>query len=284
MAIDPSRIAARSGACHRSAPFLLASALLISIGAPAAGAGFDPTSLEDLVLGSELIFHGVVEDVTHAGSEPIRPGSSGLPHTFVTFRIEQIFAGRTESSTLTLRFRGGIADDRAIHHYYSASPQFDVGDEDLLFVRDNGRRPVPLAGWNRGHLRIVEGGVEDHAGHRIVVDQTGRVRPLVRSRRSSSGDTDTCRAVQFDEVATVLEGVIARVHTAASIADLPLVSSEDPAAPFQATEPRPMPPPAPPEDDLAPRPTADPEVLALQANGFNPVLPPDEVERLEVIR
>lgn len=125
--------------------------------------------LRDLAQSADLVFRGVVLSKTYRESQAGRGLEGGIPHTFVTYRIDEVYAGAAAGRQITLRFEGGLhADGRRFTnnpHY----PLFDVQDEDVLFVVGNGQRSCPLVGCAAGRIRLIDGkalsddGFEYHA-------------------------------------------------------------------------------------------------------------------------
>jgi hypothetical protein len=122
----------------------------------ATAASLDRASASDLVRKAELIFLGSVLSVDYRNSDVEGPQHALLPHTFVTFRIDHAFKGRSEAGdVITLRFQGG-PDGRGRILTIPGVPLFEVNDRDLLFVQANGEAICPLVGWFQGRTRIID--------------------------------------------------------------------------------------------------------------------------------
>lgn len=133
---------------------------------------------------AELIFKGQVLSVEYRNSkpvplldpnthepvidpntgEPILVDGSDLPHTFVTYRIDDIYKGKVpigspDPCNVTLRVQGGLYmphdPNNAEILWVSDTPRFDTGDRDILLVRGNTAVICPLAGWADGRFRLV---------------------------------------------------------------------------------------------------------------------------------
>jgi hypothetical protein len=141
---------------------------LLAITVSAASASTQrPKTLDSLLVEAELIFSGTVLAIDHRESSIGAAEHVALPHTFVSYRVDHVLRGAaTVGSSITLRYLGGPASsDRILK--VSGVPEFEVGDQDLLFVRRNGISPCPLVGWEQGRFRIVRGGVFDEFGREI---------------------------------------------------------------------------------------------------------------------
>lgn len=177
---------------------------------------------------------------------------------------ERLFGGRTANGEYMVS---------------SAVPLFDVGERSIVFVRGNGAVKHPLVGWQQGRLRVVEGRVYSDDGrevqlsagefrlgarraleevytHRIagtdqVLDtRTARdLRPATTGVEDSSDSsaplapprpTPSAGAVTAEDFAAWLDQSVARAHSAAALAALPLVRSADPTARFVGPSFRPV--------------------------------------------
>lgn len=155
----------------------MASAFLLL--GPPLSAHFESTvDIPGMTLAADFVFKGVVMNVDYRTSEavpllgpdggpildedgnPAYADGSNIPHTFVTYQIEEIYKGPRASPTeLTLRFEGGSTSERdpdeRSYLLVEMYPLFKVGDRDILFVEGNSQDPCPLAGCQAGRLRIL---------------------------------------------------------------------------------------------------------------------------------
>lgn len=129
------------------------------------------TELDEAVRTAELVFEGEVISIEYAssmnngqgGPDPDADGTEDLgelPHTFVTYRISETFKGNYQEETVTLRLLGGIAPTPDPVDGYeitevSQYPQFDVGDQDILFMRGNTELGCPLDNCANGRFRML---------------------------------------------------------------------------------------------------------------------------------
>lgn len=129
------------------------------------------TELDDAVRNAELVFEGEVIRIEYAssrnngqgGPDPDADGAEDrgeLPHTFVTYRISENFKGNYQEETVTLRFLGGVdptphPDDGYEITEVSRYPEFDVGDQDILFMKGNTELGCPLDNCANGRFRIL---------------------------------------------------------------------------------------------------------------------------------
>lgn len=126
-----------------------------------------PVDASKAVDTAELIFTGHVVAMETATS------LDGLyPFTFVTFEIAEIIKGSVEGAELTLRFEGGDLEELEETVEVVGIPQFELGDEVLLFVRNNGKAACPLVGWWQGRFDFQP---HPATGERLLVDHRGRV-------------------------------------------------------------------------------------------------------------
>jgi hypothetical protein len=155
-----------------------------SIALTIAGIGFQPAAhghgsmgsneagkLASLMETANLVITGEVARVEYRNSKPSQKGEPSLPHAFVTYRIEDVFRGKTREENLTMRFVGG-PDGRGGFMDVSGVPLFQEGERDLLFVTGNGEKGCPLVACEWGRYRVYEHGVYNTKGSpvRAVVD------------------------------------------------------------------------------------------------------------------
>lgn len=116
------------------------------------------SDLKTLVEKSNLIARTRVAAVAY------RTGGPGnLPYTIVTFAVQSSARGEA-GKWLSLRFLGG-PDGRGHITEVSTSPVFQVGDEDILFINNNGQTSgCPLVDCMEGRFRVLKEAVYDGHG------------------------------------------------------------------------------------------------------------------------
>ena len=140
--------------------------LMLWVGLPVAGVRATtviPPTFDQLVNDAELIFQGTV---TASRSLWIGGGSERHIVTDVTFRIEDAIKGAPGKS-YTIRMLGGTVDGETIE--VSDTPEFKVGDRDILFVEHNGQQFVPLVGIMHGRFHVQT----DSGGRETVTKESG---------------------------------------------------------------------------------------------------------------
>lgn len=160
------------------------------LAASAVSAHLQPLSspLSALAGEAELVFQGTVVDVQYQTS------LEGLPHTFVTYQIEDVLKGQYRDKTITLRFIGGVKQegDKLRRLQVTGVPEFAKGAQDLLLVSGNEQRICPLVHCAEGRFRLEGGYVSDGAGNTLGRDSKGAIRfapnPNKMSAPEPSGD------------------------------------------------------------------------------------------------
>lgn len=120
------------------------------------------------VRGAEHIVLAQVTDVSYAMSKGDN-NSEVLPHTFVTYQILKVIKGnpRQANDKITLRFLGGRGNEATFMHP-SNYPLFDIGDQDVLFLRGNARNACPLLRCGEGRFRSIQGLLYSDKGHEVI--------------------------------------------------------------------------------------------------------------------
>lgn len=122
---------------------------------------------------ANLVFRGTVIEVDYRGSQA-KGRQRSLPHTFVTFEVEDVLHGNLNRRQFTLRFLGGKTEKGEIM-MTSTLPKFDVGDQDLVFVKGNGVSECPLVDCSKGRFRILNGLMYTEEGQQILQDAKGSI-------------------------------------------------------------------------------------------------------------
>lgn len=65
-----------------------------------------PREFKTMIDQADLVFRGVVTDVTYKNSTPTTPQSPSQPYTFVTYAIYEVLSGSYTDNSITLRFFG----------------------------------------------------------------------------------------------------------------------------------------------------------------------------------
>ncbi|HUG10873.1 MAG TPA: hypothetical protein VMM36_07655 [Opitutaceae bacterium] len=132
---------------------------------------------EELVNVSDCVVRAVVKSVR---SEFSRPGGKSIV-TYVELEVKEVITGNPPSP-LVLRMLGGRVGDKRM--VVSGAPEFVVGDEDILFIRDNGKVFNPLTALMHGRYPIAR----DKATGRGYMMRNNRA-PL-KGTREVSGKMD----------------------------------------------------------------------------------------------
>ncbi len=124
---------------------------------------------------ADLVFHGQVIDIAYARADATEMEPLGMPHMFITYRVDEVLHGSYSGRELTLRFLGGYDDEDHSYLGSNLTPRFDIGDEDILFVDDQARAACPLVDNHKGRLRVIEGRVYDDNGHSVRRGERGQL-------------------------------------------------------------------------------------------------------------
>lgn len=136
-----------------------------------------PPEFEELVNKSDYVVRATVKSVR---SEFSRPGSKMIV-TFVELDVNEVITGNPPQP-LVLRMLGGRMGDKRM--VVSGAPEFVVGDEDILFVKGNGKNFTPLTAMMHGRYPIAR----DEATGRGYVMRNNRA-PL-KDTKEVSGKMD----------------------------------------------------------------------------------------------
>ncbi len=111
-------------------------------------------NLQALTEESNLVVHGSVVGVEY---QTVTENGETVPQTRVTYAVTETIRGQADGQTVTLQFPGG-ADGMGGFLAVSGVPLFQKGEEDILFVKDNGEASdCPLVKCEFGRYRVSKG-------------------------------------------------------------------------------------------------------------------------------
>jgi hypothetical protein len=125
-----------------------------------------PPTFDQLVDQAQVIFHGTVTKVT---SEWVGEGAERHIVSYITFKVKDSLKG-SAGQNFTMRTFGGTVDGETM--MIGDGPTFQIGDEDILFVENNGSQVVPLVGIMHGRFHVRK----DASGREMVT--TNEDQPL----------------------------------------------------------------------------------------------------------
>lgn len=126
-----------------------------------------PDSLKTRVREAALIAYGQVVDIQYRTSVPTRAQPKGVPHTFVTYQIQEVLRGESPATRLTLRIPGG-ADGQGGAFMETTAPVFALGQTDVLFVKGGAISDCQLVDCVEGRFRVFENQVFNGWGVPVV--------------------------------------------------------------------------------------------------------------------
>lgn len=218
--------------------------------------------LNDMSQQADYVFKGSVLKVEYRKSEPSKSNPGGVPYTFVTYKVEQEYKNQFQKKEFTLKFLGGKMDEENIL-VASNTPLMDVGDTDILFVRNNTKSGCPLVGCEQGRFREISGLIFDNLGRSIVVTDEGAIEygqsvalPEVRENHFSDSMTLISEEVELENEADSIQSLedlgdnkgfrpdpayfgemvlqaVQKSHSSEELMNLPEVVTADPNKPFQ---------------------------------------------------
>ncbi|TAK51715.1 MAG: hypothetical protein EPO25_15775 [Gammaproteobacteria bacterium] len=156
-----------------------------------AGSHDEPTgALDALADQADLIVRGRVARIEYGMSVKTAADEMQVPFTYVTYAIDEVLKGSAaDGQSVTLRFLGGpIGNERIM--VVQGVPLFDVGDEDVLFVRGNGSHACPLVRCGDGRFRAIGDQMYSDDGFEVLLNPAGQP---VYGRRHRNATVDEHR-------------------------------------------------------------------------------------------
>ena len=124
-------------------------------------------TLKPLTAEASLIFFGKVAKIQYRNSEPTKEQPYGLPHTFVTYKVDKVLRGKAPKRSITLRIPGG-ADGQGGIYTDTSAPMFSRGQSDVLFVKGREIDECQLVGCVEGRFRVHQDQVFNAWGVPVV--------------------------------------------------------------------------------------------------------------------
>lgn len=219
-------------------------------------------NISSAIRSADFVFHAKVVDISYGMSKAGR-GYEVLPHTFVTFEMKKVLKGnpRQAQDRFTLRFLGGRAEQARFFHP-GEYPLFDLGDEEILFIRNNNKSGCPLVNCAEGRFRSISGRIYDDLGHQVVltkkqdvdfgvmeslpdvlthkVSQTTLIRRQVESDSEGKPEPGLPIGEQFstERFLGFLDAKVSSMYSREALDKWPLIKSADIREPFFVKLPR----------------------------------------------
>ena len=179
-------------------PFQLALAAACLVGSTSLATAAPAPDMRQLAGSAQLVVQTRVSKVDYRLARPAAgSGEAALPYTLVTYDIVRPVRGSTARTTLTLRYLGG-PDGRGGFLAASHMPVFQVGEEDILFVQDDGTDGCALVGCIDGRFRLLAGAV--HTGEGVPVRALAGDRVVASGQVPAAFRTLRFPAPGFDEL------------------------------------------------------------------------------------
>jgi hypothetical protein len=193
---------------RRSLALALGLVLGIPAGAPDAFAA-EPaerkiTEVAELIDGANLVFAGSVARVEYRTAE-VAGVEGALPYALVTYRVQDVLAGKAPGREFTMTFLGG-PDGMGGFVEVSGVPVFQPGEEDVLFVRDDGETGCPLVDCEDGRFRVLKERVYNTHGSPVI--------EFAKGGRAVSGGASPEEFRRFRFPAPPFEGLLKRPEIA----------------------------------------------------------------------
>jgi hypothetical protein len=161
-------------------------------------------SFDELVDQAEVIFQGNVTDVK---SQWVGEGAQRCIVSYVTFKVQDAVKGAAGQS-YTIRMLGGTVDGETMG--VADAPTFKVGDNDILFVQNNGSQFVPLVGIMHGRFHVQQ----DQSGREVVTNNENEpVKNVATLGKESAASASESNLTPADFKAAVKEKVQAKSRT-----------------------------------------------------------------------
>jgi hypothetical protein len=160
-----------------------------------------PPTFEQLVDQAEVIFRG---SVTNVSSQWVGEGADRHIVSYITFKVKDALKGAPGQS-FTMQTFGGTVGEESMK--IGDGPEFQVGDDDVLFVENNGTQVVPLVGimYGRFHVRKDASGQES-----ITTNEEQPLRSVTGLGRAAAEETGP--AMSLSAFKAAIQGRLTATH------------------------------------------------------------------------
>jgi len=159
--------------------------------------------MEDLTEISDLIVQARVVSVESAWNE----ARTGI-RTRVMLDVERVLLGSLEGEKLSIELPGGPAPGGNLRQVIPGIPQFSVGEEAVIFLRNDPNLVCPVTGWIQGKFKVM---TDPATGGKRVEDRLGKSRRYFERK----GGISELKTVAGGQELTIEEfaAVIAEIHS-----------------------------------------------------------------------
>lgn len=174
-----------------------------------------PPTFPKLVSESDYIIRAVVKSVS--AEVRVKNGKRKI-YTSVELEVRETIAGTPPEHVVLVMLGGRVGDEEL---RVEGVPQFQVGDEDILFVKDNGRQFYPLTAIMHGRYPVLK----ERASRREYVARANKV-PLTSSDEVSLPMAESASAAMLQQVKSPAQALtpaefITQIRSAAKAAQGP---------------------------------------------------------------
>lgn len=124
--------------------------------------------MEEMTEISDLIVLAKVESVESGWDEAHR-----RVRTRVTLEVQKVFRGSFHGEKLSIALPGGFVAEEDLRQVIPGVPRFAVGEEAVLFLRNEPGLFCPIAGWIQGKFKVI---TEPGSRRKMVLDRFGKWR------------------------------------------------------------------------------------------------------------
>ena len=127
---------------------------------------------------------------------------SGL-RTRVTLEVEKVLHGPPDREKLSIDLPGGYLPEENLRQVIPGIPRFAIGEEAVVFLRNDPDLICPVVGWIQGKFSIL---TEPGSNRKLVSDTLGKTRRYLERKRQI-GKVKTLAQAQgltVDEFAAVI--------------------------------------------------------------------------------
>ncbi|WP_028774356.1 hypothetical protein [Shewanella waksmanii] len=196
---------------------LMAAPNLVSANVNPTVAVVQPSYVDKLVLGSDLIIKGSLIDISEKLS------LEGIPYTFVTYQIDDTINGRYDDTEITLKFVGGEFENG---NRLSAtnSPVVTLGEQAILFVQQQKDTGCDFVECEHGRMLIKEQQIYTANESAILLDGKGEVSYISHAQQQGEKYRDELTQSNADAFVQHLKQIANQPSIMGSVSLKPVVN------------------------------------------------------------
>ncbi len=177
---------------------ILLALFVISASLPARASAIIKMTFDNIVSDADIILSGKVTQVEAKREQNPQTGKNSI-YTYITVESDQVFRGSFKGTAYTFRILGGAIPGEAIGEMLVGAPEFKIGQEVFLFLKNDSSLYCPVVGFSQGRFNIR---TDPKTGYKMVYDNYNN--PVTGSFINNT-DNGNKNAITYEQFKAMVE-------------------------------------------------------------------------------